>query len=340
MGDLHAELVATASRHLRDTLALSLEYTPAHAAVVLSDTQCELTDIIAEAYGDILPDATHELFYLVKTPELLAMFDELVAGDLVALVQSTNFRIESFRIRVELMKRGIKVIEHASLARMAPHEMAAYVDSLAYDPTYYRGVGNALKARLDTATRAVVEGAGARLVFDSPFEPAKLNTGDYRHLKTVGGMYPIGEVFTEAQALARVSGTVRLYVFSDLEFCVNTATPPITLVIADGQVVDVHDSVPAFDAVLAQIRHDEGAVMVRELGFGLNRAFSPQRLVGDIGAFERVCGVHLSLGAKHGVFKKPGLRHNETRYHIDVFPVTENVWIDDALVFADGAWQP
>lgn len=340
MPDVSATLVAQATSHVADMLAHSLQHTTGHAAVVVYDVRCELADILAQAYREKLPKAAHLAFDEVPAEVLLAAFAALRAGDLVVLVQSTSFRIESFRIRVELYKRGIKVIEHANLARMAPAEVAIYIDSLAYDAAYYRGTGNALKAMLDAGQRVVVQGGGGTLVYEGGLEPAKLNTGDYAATNNVGSMFPIGEVFTEARDLERVSGRVMIYAYADLEFFMHAASPPIELIIERGRVVDAIHATPGFDAVLRAIALGEGGeVWVRELGFGLNRSFSPQRMVRDVGAFERVVGIHLSLGAKHGVYKKPGLRHKDAHYHVDVFPITERVFIDDAVVFADGAWR-
>jgi hypothetical protein len=101
----------------------------------------------------------------------------------------------------------------------------------------------------------------------------------------------------------------------------------------------VIDSTPDFEQVLANIRADEGEVWVRELGFGMNRAFSEHRLVNDIGTYERMCGIHLSLGAKHGLYTKPNIRRANARHHVDVFAVTEAVYLDDELVYRDGSWQ-
>src|SRR4029079_5060110 len=112
-----------------------------------------------------------------------------------------------------------------------------------------------------------------------------------------------------------------------------------TLVIERGRVVGALDSSADFERVLAAIVADEGEVWVRELGFGMNRAFSREQRVADVGAFERVCGVHLSLGARHGVYKKPHLNHREVRYHVDSFVVTDRVLLDEKIVYADGAWQ-
>ena len=156
----------------------------------------------------------------------------------------------------------------------------------------------------------------------------------------IGGQFPIGEVFTEARDLGTVNGRVRIFVFGDTAFAVNRPAHPITLVIEQGRVVEVIDSTPAFDQVLANIRADEGQVWLRELGFGMNRAFNQSRTVDDIGTFERMCGIHLSLGAKHGVYQKPGFKRGVVRHHVDVFAVTREVWLDEVNVYRDGAWCP
>ncbi len=213
-----------------------------------------------------------------------------------------------------------------------------YIASLAYDPVYYRGVGAALKRRIDQASGGVVDSGGAQLVFGARFEPAKLNVGDYRQMPNKGGQFPIGEVFTESQDLSAVNGKVRVFVFGDISFLVNRPPQPITLVVEQGQVVAALDSTPEFDAVLNRIRADEGVVWVRELGFGMNRAFSKDCMVSDIGTYERMCGVHLSLGAKHGSYGKPHIKRGEGKYHIDVFAQTESVTLDGEVVYRDGAW--
>ncbi|HWW06776.1 hypothetical protein [Collimonas sp.] len=333
------EAIDTAEKHLRDILSIAIQHAPPRAAVVVSDARCDLAIALTEAYRRCLPGATFIDFDGVAPDAVLAAFSALEADDLVILIQSTNFRLEAFRIRVELFKRGLKVIEHPHLSRMPGPQALHYIESLAYDPGYYRGVGYALKARIDSARTGVVESGGERLVFASPFEPAKLNIGDYSEMNNVGGQFPIGEVFTEAQDLEAVNGRVRIFVFGDTSFRVNRPPQPITLVIAKGRVSAVLDSTPDFDQVLANIRADEGEVWLRELGFGMNRAFSRDRMVDDIGTYERMCGIHLSLGAKHGVYNKANIKRANARYHIDVFAVTDAVYLDDELVYRNGAWQ-
>ncbi len=303
------------------------------------DARCDLAIALSEAYRCCLPGALFIEFDGSAPGTVLTAFERLAPGDLVVLIQSTSFRLDAFRIRVELFKRSLKVIEHPHLATMRGEEALTYIDSLAYDPIYYRGVGNALKSRLDGAHVGVVDSGGERLVFPSGFEPAKLNVGDYRNMQNVGGQFPIGEVFTESRDLEAVHGRVRIFAFGDTTFTVNKPGRPITLVIGNGRVTDTVGSTPEFDGVLANIRADEGEVWLRELGLGLNRTFTPDRLVSDIGTFERMCGIHLSLGAKHGIYNKPNIRKAAAKHHVDVFAITESFTLDGEIVYREGAWQ-
>ena len=337
--DLPAHDIDTAAAHLRDVLAQVVEHGPAHAALVVYDERTGLSRALAEGYRRNLPDAVFIDFDKVEADEVLAAFRRMAPSDLVVLIQSTNFRLEAFRIRVELFKLGLKVIEHVHLSRMPGAQGAHYIESLAYDPVYYRGVGRALKERIDSASSATVDSGGELLVFDSKLEPAKLNIGDYSDMNNVGGQFPIGEVFTEAQDLEAVNGRVRVHVFGDTSYLVNRPETPITLIVERGRVVGAENATPEFERVLEIIRADEGEVWLRELGFGMNRAFTRERRVNDIGTYERMCGIHLSLGAKHGVYPKPGFKRKDARYHVDVFAVTEAVYLDGQSVYSDGAWK-
>jgi hypothetical protein len=335
---LPSSAIDAAAAHLRDVLAIALEHGPERRALVVFDRRTALSRALLEGYRRNLPEAGFIDFDAVTPDVVLAAFKTCAPGDLVVLVQSTNFRLDGFRLRVELFKLGLKVIEHVHLSRMPGAQGGHYIESLAYDPQYFRGVGHALKRRIDTAKRAEVHGAGDVLVFDSPLEPAKLNVGDYGAMNNVGGQFPIGEVFTEARDLEAVSGRAQVHVFGDTSYLVNRPDAPVTLLIERGRVVGAENATPEFQQVLDIIRRDEGEVWVRELGFGMNRAFSRERRVDDIGTYERMCGIHLSLGAKHGVYAKPGFKRKDARYHIDVFVVTDAVYLDEERVYADGAW--
>lgn len=335
---LPADVLARAERNLRDVLSLALEHRSAAQALVILDARSELALVLTEAYRRLLPGATL-LEFDGCAPPVLAALERLAAGDLVVLIQSTSFRLDAFRIRLELFRRSLKVIEHPHLERMGGADGGIYVDSLAYDRDYYRGVGHALKARLDRVRTAVIESGGERLVFAAGLEPAKLNVGDYSAMKNVGGQYPIGEVFTESRELEAVSGRVRIALFAATDYTVARPASPLTLVIERGRVTATIDTTPEFERVLAAIRADEGEVRLRELGLGLNRAFSLARTVRDVGTLERMCGVHLSLGAKHATFDKPDIAKRTARHHVDVFVAEPSVTLDGERVFQDGAWR-
>ena len=327
-----------AARNVRDLLTHAIEYAPPQQALVVFDQRSPLAEVLASAYRAALPEGRFIDFDTVQPDAVLAAFQQLQAGDLVVLVQTTSFRLNEYRIRMELFKRGLKVIEHMHLSRMPGEQGLVYIDALAYDPAYYRGVGHALKARIGRARSGGVESGGERLVFAAPFEEAKLNIGDYSAMKNVGGLFPIGEVFTEAQDLEAVNGRAKVFVFGDTTFHVNRPATPITMIVEKGRVVGAENSTPEFDNMLAIIRAHEGEVWVRELGFGMNRAFSRERTVDDIGTYERMCGIHLSLGAKHGQYQKPQFKRKDARFHVDVFVQTDAVYLDDEQVYRDGGW--
>ncbi|MBP9113336.1 MAG: hypothetical protein KBF88_11045 [Polyangiaceae bacterium] len=329
-----------AAKHTGDILQYSMAHTPDHTSLVLVDDRSELSRLLARAYKEQIPGAEVLDFYAMEPEALIAKVRTLGAKDLLVLVQSASFRMESFRIRVDAMQRDVKVVEHSNLARMTGPDAALYVDALAYDHVYYRTVGRALQARLNRTSRTVVHsGAAKPLVYDSPFEEAKLNTGDFEGLKNVASTFPIGEVFTESKDLEALNGEVRIFSFANSDYLVEMAENPITLVIEKGRVADVHDSVEGLDRVLEQIHAHEGEVWVREFGLGMNRAFSRDRSVNDVTAYERVHGVHLSLGAKHGVYKKPNLRARDARFHVDVFVDTHRVVLDEVDIYFPNEWR-
>ena len=61
----------------------------------------------------------------------------LPKGSIVILVQSTNFRLSTFRIRLELFNRGIHVVEFNHLAYIPEEEFLIFEESLMYRTTEY-----------------------------------------------------------------------------------------------------------------------------------------------------------------------------------------------------------
>jgi aminopeptidase len=334
-----ADWHTVATSHLRDVLGIAMDHSAEQRALVVHDNDSALACILQAAYCAALPHAEIEEFTESDPDRMLAAFNALGPRDLVVLVQSQSFRLPNYRIRVELYKRSVKVIEHTNLAHIQGDEVGYYIDALAYDAQYYRGIGRALCALMNASSSVRIQSGAETLEAVGGLESAKINIGDFSTLANVGSQFPIGEVFSEARDLTRVSGRAQLYAFTNTARRLEIAQQPITITVELGRIVASEPAHPEFEAVLAQIRADEGEVWVREIGFGMNRGFSPTRTVADVGAFERVCGVHLSLGAKHGVYKKAHIKYREARHHVDVFVATGAVWLDEQQVFADGAWQ-
>lgn len=333
------ELITKAATYLGGLLSEAFHHTTQEQAVVVYDTRCLIATLLMEGYKRALPHARLIDFDAHQPQEIRAQLEALNPSDLVVLIQSTNFRLDAFRLRVELFKLKLKVIEHPHLSRMSDDEASYFIDSLEYDKGYYRPLGRALQSKIDQAPMGVLDSGGELLVYGSPFESAKVNIGDYTGLPNWGGQFPLGEVFTEAQDLRAVHGRVKIYCFGDVTYKINTPETPITLIIEEGKVVACENSTPAFDLILSNIRRDEGGVVwIRELGFGLNRAFSKTRTVADTGTYERMCGVHISLGAKHGTYGKPGFKRRDGLYHVDVFADTHTFSLGDEVIYRDGAF--
>ncbi len=333
------DLVEKVTANVTTLLKEAFTYSENEKAVIVYDKRSLLSRVLSAGYQKSLPNAQVIDFDETPPEEILRVLNALNPLDLTVLIQSTSFRLDAFRIRVELFKRKIKVIEHPHLSRMSDDQAEAYVDALHYDADYTRGVGRALKEKIDHADSGVVVSGGETLTYGCAFESAKLNIGDYSEMPNVGGQFPIGEVFTEAIDLKALNGRLKIISFGDIDYKVNVPPKPMTLVIKEGQVIACEDATPAFEVILSNIRRDEGVIWVRELGFGLNRALSKTRILNDTGSYERMCGVHVSLGAKHGMYGKPGFKRRDGMYHVDVFADTERVTLGDVCVFKDGAWS-
>lgn len=319
-------LETLAAKHAADIVRLALKHDDAKKALVVFDARTPLARLVTAAYRAALPDAAFLDFDAATKEGVMTAIDVLSPGDLVVLIQSSNFRLDEFRIRIELFKRALAVIEHVHLERARDErQLGIYVDAMAYDPAYYRPLGRAIKERLDRADRVQVHCSGTVLTYEGGMEEAKLNVGDYEGMANVGGTFPIGEVFSEPRDLAKVSGEAKLFAFAGTDHLVQVHEP--FLIRVERGVLVAHEGPPSFQSVLDQIAAEE-AVLVREFGVGLNPAMGKDRVLDDITAFERQKGLHFSLGEKHGIYRKPGFNPKKTHFHIDVFVDVERIELD------------
>ena len=327
------DLIDRAAKNLTEVVRDAICLKDSEQALVIFDDEAPLTKILVEGYRRALPHGDFLDFATTTSEQVLARINALKVGDAVILVQSTNFRLNEFRLRIELFNRGLKTIEHMHLSRMSEDQFETYIDTLAYDPNFYRPLGNALKVKLDAASEIVVECAGTKLTYAAPMEDSKLNVGDYSDMKNVGGTFPIGEVFTETQDFDAVNGDALVFAYANSDHYVQIVEP--FRVHIEKSILTAPDAPEEFQKILDLIRADED-IIVREFGLGLNPAVGKHALINDITAFERMRGLHISLGEKHTIYPKPGLKRKTGRYHIDIFIDIERILVDGEPIFKDG----
>lgn len=346
-----SELIA----HLEKIVTVNLE-TPADLLtserfLIIYDRQTPLSQLLAEAYRELLPGARARDYDTISQQEVLEEVESCQEGDLVILIESTSFRMSNFRWRLELFNRGLKVIEHAHLVNNWPEETDNYLDTLRYDGPYFQQTSEWLKRRLDRAAQVrVISTDGSELIYTGPFEEIKKNIGDFSAMKNKGCGFPIGEIFTEPVDITGVNGEIAIFAFADAMHRVVFPDENFHLRLEGGQVKLLEDpaklAATEWGQKLLEIwailsdENDDGVVWARELGLGLNRGISKTKRLHDISAYERICGVHISLGLKHDIYRGKIPKNKSQRYHVDIFPDVREVWIDEERVWADGDYSP
>ncbi|MBI4836077.1 MAG: hypothetical protein HY817_02340 [Candidatus Abawacabacteria bacterium] len=331
------KFINIASKNIRDILDLSIKFPRdgSNKALVIYDTNNGLTNILLTAYRQVLPEAKFVDFDTVDKPRIMAEFDQLQPNDLVVMIQTSNFRLDDFRIRIHLFAKKLKVIEHMHLYRNDPAVWDVYVNALEYDVNWFLPIANKIKQQLELAKEFKLISLDSELIVTGGLESPKLNVGDYTGMENIGGTFPIGEIFTEAKNFAAMNGAFYVYAFANQDFSISMHEP-FRVDVKEGLVVGVGDNAPqGFRDILELIKRFERP-LIREIGFGLNRAITKERYLGDITAFERIYGMHLSLGEKHSVYKKTGIKTNKSKFHVDLFPVLDSASADGQLIFVNG----
>lgn len=342
-------LLERANERIRKTLAYSFQMGPDapkttfndEKILVVYDTHCLLSRILAQAYGTAL-DSKKTLmvdFDATTVPQLKATIDKMKEGDMVVLVQSNGFRLNDYRLRIELFKVGIKNLEHAHLDMMPNSQIPTYIDTLGFVPSSDNlKLAHGLKHLMDNENYFVIRSkGGAECIYECGLEPSLLNVGDYTGMKGVGGTFPVGEVFSEPKELERVNGEFMVFGYPNTKFEMQHLTNPFKIKIQKGQVVQTENAPKSFLEILDTIRGTEaeegGGILIREFGVGLNPFIGRNMPLQNVTAFERQAGFHISLGRKHTVFKKSGISPKRSRFHIDVFVDLEEIQMGNKIVF-------
>ncbi len=296
---------------------------------------------------------------IVIDPQIDILKNELISlpsWSIVILVQSTNFRLSTFRIRLELFHLGIDVVEFNHLAYIPESEFHTFTTSLSYQTDEYTRIENIFRELIDQnnqkdvinqelplnnsktnlGTTRIQSVNGEFLIFWA-LENIRGNTGDYTNVVNKGGTFPIGEIFTESIDLNSVNGKCLIESYPNENFSVEHCIP-FELIIENGRVLPSLDFPAPFAKLYNWIIQYEWEVMVRELGMGLNKAITTMTPLSDINFYERKIWVHLSLGKKHGIYGKKLPKTEIQRFHIDVFLALDSVYIGEQKVYENGNW--
>lgn len=339
-------LTLKASTFIQLIYRYSIELDDKATVMVIYDTHSTLARVLATAYCTSHPNVEKIDFDDHTATDIIRMIDDLRPKDLVVVVQSKSFRLNEYRLRIELFKKRIKTIEHHYLSMMPDNQVNTYIESLALIPSErVIELAHGLKKRIDTSSKTIVRClGGTECVYETPMEPTLLNIGHYEAMRNVGGNFPVGEVFSEPTHLEGVNGEMMVWGFPDENFVVRIVEP-FKIKIVKGHVVEVGENAPeSFMNVYNGAMKEEGfeaenGIMVREFGLGLNKAMSKDKPVNNITAFERQQGLHISLGRKHTVYKKEGISAKKSRYHIDLFIDVQEIIMDDFSIYKEGEYH-
>ena len=277
-------------------------------------------------------------------PQIDILKNELIslpAWSIVILVQSTNFRLSTFRIRLELFHLGIHVVEFNHLAYIPESEFTTFTTSLSYQTDEYVRqewvLRNLIEENNEKWGNTRIQSVNGKFLTFWALENIRGNTGDYTGTVNKWGTFPLGEVFTESVELDSLNGKCLIESYPREDFSVDHCAP-FELIIENWRVLPSEDFPAPFAKLYNWIVQYEWEVLVRELGMGLNTAITTATPLSDINFYERKIGIHLSLGKKHGIYGKKIPKTMIQRFHIDVFIATEWVYIWDQRVYEGGKW--
>ncbi len=310
--------------------------------VVVYDTECTLAQEIGEAYKENLQSISNSEvinIWEIDKEELKEKLLSLVKDSTVVLVQSTNFRLDDFRIRMTLHKAWVWCLEHNHLSYLKETESETYINAISYQWEEFSRLSNVFKDISDNAqTAKIVCKDGKTLEISGGFEDMKQNIWDYRWGNR-GSTLPMWENFSESVDFDQVNWELSINCYPDFNFNIHFCEPFIIKINKSLITCDDPKCPPVFREFLDKIAgSEEWVVYLRELGFWLNPEISNDKPLNDVNAFERKAGFHFSMWKKHWIYRKKFHRKVTQRFHIDVFPDVDKIYYDEKLIFSDNAF--
>ena len=317
--------------------------------VLVYDIESKLSKILGETYAENLISFSWKerdawkaerveiiIFSEISKEILKDKLMNLEADSTVVLVQSTNFRLDDFRLRLNLKNQWVWCIEHNHLWYIKDNEIENYADSIEYRTPYYNKISAELKEKFDKADKLIVKSKNwDELVLTWGFEDMKQNTWDFGD-RIRGGSFPIWENFTEIKNFDNFNWKVSIRAYPNMTFEVQF--PEVfTIEIKESRLVNYSENTPeSFIEILEKIKAwEDWEVFVRELGFWLNPWITWDKTLNDVNACERIAGFHMSLWKKHQIYRKKIHRKITQRYHIDIFADVDYIKLDNDIIFKD-----
>lgn len=313
--------------------------------VIIYDEETKLAKILTSGYEEALKSLSFEFisfnFFSKEHEETKEIIDNLNPEDLVILIQSSSFRMSKYRWRNLLFQANLKVIEHPQLEKNLDTEIKTYINSLNYDLDYYKKTSKFLISKLENAKNIkIISSDGSIAEYTGPMDRVFDNMANFEGKENWGTRFPVGEVLTESLDLKDLNGDVLLYCYPDLTHRTQIVEP-FKCYIENGILIS-HKGPKGFDEVIQMIKeeNEEKEVFIRELGLGINRSIKKFDRLGDISSYERLVGLHFSLGMKHGIYQKKlwpkyGKKFYQ-RFHIDVFVDLKEILIDEEKIYEEG----
>jgi aminopeptidase len=309
--------------------------------VLVYDEDSKLSKILWEAYKNSLEKYSELkieiIIFLENEKEILKeKLMTLEIDSTVILVQSTNFRLDNFRLRLNLKNAWIWCIEHNHLWYIRDSEIENYADSIEYRTPFYIDLSNRLKENFDNADKLEIFSKNwDKLLIEWGFEDMKQNTWDYWE-RIRAGSFPIWENFTESSDFSKVNWKLSIRAFPNMQF--EVIQPEVfTVEIKESIIVWYSDNTPEwFIELVEKIKLSEDwECFVRELGFWLNPWITWDRTLNDVNACERIMWFHMSMWKKHQIYRKKFHRKIMQRYHIDIFSDVDYILLDWKRILED-----
>ena len=306
--------------------------------LLIYDLESPLSKLVTEAYIKNLKNKKNsELIDInnIDKEVLIKRLWELKEHSTVILIQSTNFRLDNFRIRLQLHNNNVWCLEHNHLSYMNDNEYENYADSIEYLTPYYDRISKELKDISDKSkTMKFICQDWSTMVIDGWFESMKQNTWNYEWKKRWWTL-PIWENFTEAKNFDLVNWELSIKIYPWMDFKIRNILIPFKIKIKNSLITcDDNNAPKEFIELLELISvSEDNEVMLRELWFGLNPNISNDKQLADVNFFERKAWFHVSLWKKHQIYRKKINKDIVQRYHIDIFPDIKEIFIDDKKIF-------